>query len=204
MNMLVVARTRMSGDRVCVGGIELGTGRSLRLLGSDGNNLPEAHSIRPGTIWDIACEPLRRGVRPPHVEDVIVTRGHPVEDVPDMKAAILGSWQPWECPLEDIFDGPLDVTERGTAFLRDRPPLPSCSTGFWHAQRPATLDGDWGNRYWFAGGGAIRSVKYSGMSWPPDTIPAGALIRFSLARWAEFPPGVGEKRCYLQVSGWYR
>jgi hypothetical protein len=34
-------------------------------------------------------------------------------------------------------------------------------------------------------------------------IPDGALIRFSLARWKAFPPGVNEERCYLQLSGWY-
>jgi hypothetical protein len=43
----------MGGGRVCVGGLEVGSGASVRLLGSDQHNLPEDHRIRPGEIWDI-------------------------------------------------------------------------------------------------------------------------------------------------------
>ncbi len=193
----------MAADRVCVGGIELDTGRSLRLLGSDSENLHQDHPIRPGSIWDLTYEPRRPGLRPPHIEDVVVTHGRPIEDVANLKSAIVEVAEPWECELEQIFDGRLDTTPRGTPFVPNRPPLPAGSTGFWIARRSATLDGDWGNRYWFAGDGRIRSVKYVGMTWPADTIPHGALIRFSLARWAEFPPGVGEQRCYLQLSEVY-
>jgi len=68
-----------------------------------------------------------------------------------MRAAILDVWQPWECELDEIFDGRLDVTDGGSAFLRDEPPLPPCSTGFWVSGREATID-SWG-RYWFDGAG---------------------------------------------------
>jgi hypothetical protein len=49
----------------------------------------------------------------------------------------------------------------------------------------------------------IRSAKYVGMEEPIAVIPERAIDRFSLARWAPFPPGVDEERCYLQLSGWY-
>jgi hypothetical protein len=49
----------------------------------------------------------------------------------------------------------------------------------------------------------IRSAKYVGMDEPIAVIPDSALVRFSLARWAAFPPGVDEQRCYLQLSGSY-
>jgi hypothetical protein len=49
----------------------------------------------------------------------------------------------------------------------------------------------------------IRKVKYVGMDDPAALIPNGALVRFSLARWHQFLPGVDELRCYLQLSGWY-
>jgi len=60
-----------------------------------------------------------------------------------------------------------------------------------------------GRSYWIPNGKLIRKVKYVGMNDPIALIPAGVLIRFSLARWKEFPPGVGEQRRYLQLSGWY-
>jgi hypothetical protein len=202
MRVLVVARTRMAGDRVCVGGIEVDTGRSVRLLGSDGHNLSEEHPIRPREIWEVAHEELRRGLEAPHVEDIVVHRGHKDRDVKDMRASILAIWKPWDCPLDEIFDGRLSVTDGGTAFIAEGAPLPTCSTGFCVSRQEATIDSY--DRYWFDGGRQIKRVKYKGMTDTPRTIPAGALIRFSLARWAEFPPGVGELRCYLQLSAWYR
>jgi hypothetical protein len=202
MRVLVVARTRMKGDRVCVGGIDLDTGRSVRLLGSDGRNLSEDHEIRPGEVWTLVHEELRRSLEPPHVEDIVVRRGHKDADVSDLRAAILSVWQPWDCDLDDIFEGRLSATDNGTGFVAEGDPLPACSTGFWVSTRLATIDGY--ERYWFDGGRRIARVKYKGMAEPAQTILAGTLIRFSLARWAEFPPGIGERRCYLQLSGWYR
>jgi hypothetical protein len=201
MRALVVARTRMPGDRVCVGAIEFDTGRSLRLKRPDGSNAFETHPIRPGTIWDLSYEP-DPSVTPPHIEDVIVRGGYLVEDVADMRTTILDRWQPWDCDLDDIFEGQLHVTEHGTAFLRHGPRIPQCSTGFWLSRQPAMVD-PWGN-YRFGGEGRIRRVTYKGMTPAAQTIPVGALVRFSLARWKRFPPGVDEERCYLQLSGWYR
>jgi Dual OB-containing domain len=194
----------MAGDRVCVGGIDIDSRKSLRLLGSDGRNLPESKPIRPSELWDLtyAAAPT---VEPPHVEDVIVSRGRKVGDAGDMKATILELVVPWGGNVETIFGGRLDTTDHGTAFLRRDPTLPGASTGFWVASddvRRSQFD-DFGVKYWFPNGRAIRRVTYKGMGEPIEVIPAGSLVRFSLARWAEFPPGVGEERCYLQLSGWY-
>jgi hypothetical protein len=204
VKVLVVARTRMGGDRVCVGGIDVDSRASVRLLGSDTQNLPESHPIRPGEIWNMTCSP-RREVRPPHVEDVVVTAGKQISSVVNLKSAILELVEPWDCELEEIFDGRLAVTDAGTAFLRDEPPLPDRSTGFWNARtalRQSKFD-ESGNRFWIPDGHRIRKVKYVGMDDPVAVIPEGALVRFSLARWHQFPPGVDEPRCYLQLSGWY-
>lgn len=201
MKVLVVARTRMYGDRVCVGGIEMDTGRSLRLLGSDGRNLSEEHRIRPGEVWELAYEDRRHGVEPPHVEDVIVRRGHKERDVDDLRTEILSLWTPWECPLDEIFDGTLDVTEHGSAFVAADGTLPEASTGFWLAQRSASHDADY-QRYRFGGAGRIRSVKYVGMDEPVSQIAPHSLVRFSLARPWTFDPDQGA-RCYLQLSAVY-
>jgi hypothetical protein len=83
--------------------------------------------------------------------------------------------------------------------------LPSASTGFWIATAAigVSRSDDRGDRYRFPEGSTIRSVKYVGMDEAIAVIPNGALVRFSLARWAAFPPGVDEQRCYVQLSGWY-
>ena len=204
MNVLIVARTRMAGDRVCVGGIDVTTGTSIRLLGSDGQNLLESNPIRPGEIWSLTYRP-RSKVTPPHVEDVIVAHGHKVETVPDMRAAILGFVSPWHGPIETIFDGRLSTTDAATAFLARDQAVPCQSTGFWIGSvdiRQSKFDPT-GRRYWIPDAARIRKLKYVGMDGPIAVIPAGTLVRLSLARWKAFPPGVEDERCYLQLSGWY-
>lgn len=200
MRVLTVARTRMAGDRVCVGGIDVDSGRSVRLLGSDHRNLDESHPIRPGEIWDIQYTNADR-VRPPHVEDIIVSRGHREGVVDDLRAAILDLAEPWT----GTPDGLLEFTSAGTAYVSPSGSLPQSSTGFWRADRNLVLSqfDEHGRRYWLPDGERLRSVKYVGMEPPIDHVAAGMIVRFSLSRWAEFPPGVGEQRCYLQLSGWY-
>ncbi len=83
VNVLVVARTRMRGDRVCVGGLEVDTGRSLRLLGATGENLHEDHPIRPAEVWDLTYRDHSNPTAP-HVEDVIVSHGRRLSTVTDM------------------------------------------------------------------------------------------------------------------------
>ncbi|MFH1320564.1 MAG: hypothetical protein ABII90_07920 [Bacteroidota bacterium] len=46
-----------------------------------------------------------------------------------------------------------------------------------------------------------RNISYVGFQNPVDKIPAGTLVRISLARW--WSPNEDEERCYLQLSGWY-
>lgn len=104
MKVLVVARTRMGGNRVCVGGIDVDARLGVRLLGKDEQNLQEDHRIRPGDIWEMACTP-RSVVVPPHVEDVVVTSGRCVSTVTHMKDAILDLVEPWDCDLDEIFNG---------------------------------------------------------------------------------------------------
>lgn len=202
MNVLVVARTRMGGDRVCVGGLEITSGRSVRLMGRDGWYLHEDHPIRPGEIWDLTYENHPHPT-PPHVEDVIVSHGSRVSAVRDIHAEILAIVDPWRGPVGSIFDGRLQTTAHGKAYVGPHPPLPAGSVGFWVSDCPLTMSRNpavQGRRYWFPEGGAVTSVAYVGMEPQREVILAGALVRFSLARWKAFPEGA-EKRCSLQVSG---
>jgi len=57
-------------------------------------------------------------------------------------------------------------------------------------------------RYLYPGETGKRSLPYVGFASPVDTIPAGTLLRVSLARWWD-KYGETEERCSLQLSGWY-
>ena len=50
--------------------------------------------------------------------------------------------------------------------------------------------------------GLFRSIKFKGIEDSVNRIPAGTLIRVSLARWKSFNEGEDPK-CWLQLSGWY-
>jgi hypothetical protein len=204
MSILVVARTRMTGGRVCVGAIDRHSGASLRLLTHDGKNIPGDHRIRPSELWNVQCTPAPR-LRPPHTEDVFVTGGRRLERVADMRAAIVDLLDPWECELDEIFDGRLSFRDSGRAFLGPEPPLIQYSTGFWIASQPLRLSRfeEKGRSYWVPDGKRIRNVTYVGMEDPSALIPRDALVRFALARWWAFPRDVGDERCSLMLSGWY-
>lgn len=88
--------------------------------------------------------------------------------------------------------------------MREGAALPRQSTGLWVASQPVRKSKfeEHGTSYWFPDGHGIRAVKYVGMDEPAEEIPDGALVRFSLANWKAFLQDA-EKRCYLQLSGWY-
>jgi hypothetical protein len=70
--VLIVSKTRMRGDHVCVGGHNLDESmRSIRLLQADGTNMSAGTGFEIGQVWDLDYEPAT-DIRPPHVEDVFV------------------------------------------------------------------------------------------------------------------------------------
>ena len=134
---------------------------------------------------------------------MIVSHGRRIDTVTAMRSKLLTIVEPWRGSVQSIFDGRLMANQNGRAFVGQQPPLPAGSVGFWVSQYPLTasrVPEVQGRRYWFPEGEPVTSVKYVGMEPQVAVIPVGALVRFSLARWAAFPPG-SEERCYLQVSG---
>lgn len=70
--VIIVSKTRMRGDHVCVGGHDLNERmRSLRLLQPDGTNMPADARFEIGHVWELDYQPAP-DVQPPHVEDVLV------------------------------------------------------------------------------------------------------------------------------------
>jgi len=111
--------------------------------------------------------------------------------------------------LHDLFEGLLQQTTKGgSLYLSRRGRAPSYSTAFWRPDRPLTFytyTGDRGksrDRYRTEHG---SSLPFVGFQNPLETLPAGTLLRVSLARWWHQDRNASdiEKCCWLQLSGWF-
>jgi hypothetical protein len=202
MNVLIVARTRMSADRRCLGGLT-DDNRSVRLLTDSGDNWDTACPLRIGQIWDIDFTPVP-GVVPPHTEDVRCHGGRFLGRQPDLRSHLLTRIVPWRGSIRQVLGGVLRYTSSGSAYLSRRTGLPDHSTGYWTADAPLILNDD-NKHYTYRDDNTAASLAYVGEPEPLPTVQAGELIRVSVARWWR-PEDAGpelEERCYLQLSGWY-
>jgi hypothetical protein len=196
--ILIVSKTRMRGDHVCVGGHDLDESmRSIRLLQPDGTNMPAGTGFEIGQIWDLDYVPAT-DIRPPHVEDVLVNPNgaRHVDTIQSLGAFLRTRVTAWTGTL---FDGTLLRTNSGTGYVPIDGPFPSCSTGYWLPEQPLDYDGD--SRYVFRADGGRRRIRYVGVAEATARIEPGTLVRVSLARaWA---PSNAPAGLYLQISGWY-
>lgn len=196
--VLIVSKTRMRGDHVCIGGHNLDESmRSIRLLQPDGTNMPASTRFEIGQVWDFDYEPAT-DIRPPHVEDVFVNsrEARHVNTIQPVGAFLRTRVTAWTGTL---FDGTLLRTNSGTGYVSIDGPFPSCSTGYWVPEQPLDFDGD--SRYVFRADGGRRRIRYVGVAEATARIEPGTLVRVSLARaWA---PSNAPTGLYLQISGWY-
>ncbi len=205
MNVLIVARTHMSGASRCIGGIAE-DGSSVRLLTSTGDNHDTSAPFQIGQIWDLRYTP-RPQLVPPHVEDVLVTARWHIEHIRDrtkLRAYVLERIAPWRGDIDQIFGGLVRYTGSGNGYVCERIGIPDRSAGFWIPDRDLHLRDD--KKHYDCGTGFPRKgFSYVGETATIDRIPAGTLVRVSLARWWRPRDAESEleKRCYLQLSGWF-
>lgn len=192
MNVLIVSKTHYSNE-ACVGGLTEG-GESVRLKREDGS-FPNLNQYEIGQIWDMDFIPHPEPL--PHVETVHVTRQNYLGVQPGLRQLLLESVA---CPhgsVDVLYDGRLGRTGSGSHYVSSRLGVPQYSTGFWLPDRDLTFrDGYYHYSY-------SSRLKYAGVAAPVPAIPAGTLVRVSLARWWSPNEDEIEQRCYLQLSGWY-
>ena len=227
MIVTIVAKTHMGGG-ACIGGITA-DGRSVRLIAPDmAFNEHFNLDYQVGDVWEIAGEPPDDLI-PPHTENVIVRRKRRQGMADDLLGLIERHMPPRAGGLAALYDGltqsskpggPLyiahakqDLTGRrpqfspGEEFPADLSGLgvPGYSTIFWRPDQPLTRDIEGKRiRYRYPTDDGGRTLTFVGFQEPVAVIPAGTLLRVSLAHWwrpQEFPET--EPRCYLQLSGWY-
>jgi hypothetical protein len=189
-------------NQICVGALGIDNRQSLRLLQSGGRNQPVTTDYRVGQIWNVEFT-ARPDLTPPHVEDVIVSSAQLVRDARNIRDNLLRHVTPWRDAPSNMFDGFLRFTANGRGYVSERIGIPVMSTGYWLSDRDLErADRDHQVRYSYSTDDPIRGLTYVGTDEPIAHVPAGTLLRVSLARWWQ-PPGVSETRCYLQLSGWF-
>jgi hypothetical protein len=194
--VLIVAKTHMRGG-VCVGGIT-GSNRSVRLIPPDRYNHPEDTELDVGQVWEMEFRPVPQ-IKPPHTEDVIITWKRFAGCVKNLRETLLKRVHPWQGGPEQLFDGLLTFTNQ-SAYVSEYAACPNVSTGFWLPD-VSLLQGT-SAHFIVQTKGIQLQVKHVGCAPMVSRLPANTLIRVSLARWWD-RGGVTEKRCYLQISGWY-
>lgn len=202
--VLIVAKTHMKSG-VCLGGLTRAQNRGVRLLPPNRPHYPADTQFEVGQVWDMEFHNAA-GVEPPHVEDVFVTREKFVAQVPNIREILLARIHPWQGGPEQLYDGLLRISG-GKGYISEHNAIPAMSTGFWIADQPLnlkyTLEHDHIKPMYRLSGSTIAlTIPFVGFAEPIKQIPAGTLLRVSLARWFD-QNGRIERRCYLQLSGWY-
>jgi hypothetical protein len=216
--ILVIARTRMSSGNICMGAIEMETGRMFRLLDSYGHHFNEAARWTPGDVWKVEYVPHTR-ITPPHVEDVCIRRMEHVGTLSNMGAWIRDNDSHVALlhgPAEQLYDGtltfnPFDPADTyghpHTARLERGGLLPAMSLQLWETDRLLVQHrlrerGAWITRY---DGvcprepGVSFRMKHIGYGNVPVVIPIRSIVSLSLARWwAKSDRYRGREACYLQ------
>ncbi|MFN0172288.1 MAG: dual OB domain-containing protein [Bryobacteraceae bacterium] len=199
--VLVVARTRMYGGKVCIGALS-DAGENLRLMNQHCDSDLGTKSIyRVGEWWQVECEPCGTKT-PPHVEDVSVAVAKKLGLQDNLAQYLNKATKPWKGPIDVLFDGKIRFTGNGGGYISPAD-VPAGATGFWIPDSPLTLDVDERDKRGYYNN--HRHLSYVGTEEEVDVIPAGTLVRVSLARWwkpRDADPSF-EERCYAQLSGWY-
>ncbi len=203
MDVLILSKTHMGNGKCCVGGIT-GGGRYIRLLTPTGENQPENTELAPRQVWDVEFSERLNPI-PPHIEDVLINskklKGTLKDEIKILEFIKERKILIWQGEPDVLFDGLIKWTNSGSGYI-NREGIPSHSVGFWISDYDLTKKEFNGIRYNYPNSFCWRSLKFVGFETPVNKIPAGTLLRVSLARWWQQDENT-EERCYLQLSGWY-
>ena len=206
MRVLIVAKTRM-GAGACIGAITE-KGESVRLVPYNADPHDGANNeYNVGDIWKISAEP-ETSLIPPHNENIVVhkkSRIHRTKDTRDLISAIELLMPPKPGDPRQLYEGLLQTTSNGSLYIAAGNEVPAYSTLFWRPDQPLTRDTEGRRiryRYPTENGGC--TLTFVGFQEPLEIIPAGTLLRVSLAhRWRPKDQPDAEERHYVQISGWF-
>ena len=206
MRVLIVAKTRM-GSGACIGAITE-KGESVRLVPFNADPHDGANQeYEVGDIWDITGNP-ETPLMPPHNENFVVhkkSRLHTTKDMKDSVSAIELLMPPKTGHPRVLYEGLLKTTGSGSLYVPAAGDIPSYSTTFWRTDQPLARDtGAKRIRYRYSTENGGCTLTFVGFQEPLEVIPAGTLLRVSLAhRWHPKDQPDAEERHYAQISGWF-
>lgn len=204
MKVLIVAKTRM-GSGSCIGAISE-EGKSLRLVAADAAVNPRFnHEYNVGDVWKLIRFVPDPAVEPPHMENVIVIEKRRLGHAAKMIESIERLMPPLDGGMDILYDGLIRNTDSGALYITRSVGVPGYSTTFWRPDQPLVLDDSAVRiRYRYPTSDGGRTLTFVGYMEPIEEIPAGTLLRVSLAHWWS-PEGrpSAESRCYVQLSGWF-
>ena len=201
--VLIVSKTQMSNG-ICVGGIDENSGELVRIHNENGGNLKQDAPYEIGDRWYMNVERAWNARPIPHTEDKQTSPIRKINNVGvygiinfiNSNSHQLGN-RLTQGSIRQTFERYLNF--QGTRNFINRGNIPSFSTQFWIADKNLILNIQFEKPYYMYDN--IR-IKFVGLQKPVPIIPAGTIIRLSLANWWN-GDGSGEDRCYLQLSGWY-
>lgn len=200
-DIIIVSKTQMRNG-VCVGGIVKRTGELIRIHGERGQNLSFDAPYEIGDVWRMTVETAWNVRQPPHIEDKQTIAYSKLENI-GVSGIIsyinnhIGLFNIARGHIRNAFDGALNFI--GNKNFINRNQIPTFSTQFWIPDKPLHYVSSFEKTYYTYDN--IR-IKFVGYQDPVSIIPAGSIVRISLANWWD-GDGSGEDRCYLQLSGWY-
>ena len=206
MRVLIVAKTRM-GKGACIGAITE-KGESVRLAPFNADPHDGANrEYEVGDIWEITGEP-ETSLIPPHNENFVVhkkSRLHTTENTKDLVSAIELLMPPKTGHPRVLYEGLLKTTGSGSLYVPVGDDGSPYSTTFWRTDQPLTRDTEAKRiRYHYPTENGGCTLTFVGFQEPLVTIPAGTLLRVSLAhRWRPKDQPNVEERHYAQISGWF-
>ena len=180
MKIVIVAKTRM-GSSACIGALTF-DGRSLRLIAADADTNEHFNlDYAVGEVWEVETIP-DPNIVPPHVENVIVTKKRRLAPLDGMEQLIEHQFPPLSGGVEVLYEGKTQATSAGVLYIAERTGIPSRSTLFWRPDRPLVRDDDAKRiRYRYPTEDGGRTLTFVGFQEPLPEIPAGTLLRVSLA-----------------------
>ena len=203
MKVLIVAKTRMGGG-ACIGAITE-MGESVRLIPfnedpHDGAN----REYEVGDVWEISAKPATSLI-PPHNENIVVYKKQHLLTTRELEGAIELLMPPKTGDPTVLYEGLLQSTGSGALYIAKQSGVPPYSTTFWRPDQPLLRDTEGKRvRYRYPTETGSCTFTFVGFQEPLEVIPAGTLVRVSLAHWwrPEDTPEA-EECCYAQLSGWF-